>query len=162
MGPPTSPRSSTWWSWSTRRGGPESSKPSVSTASPTAVECEVRRTPASVQSGDPGGVDQLDDIKARLCGSALRTGMPTRGTSHVPRWPTNPYQGISLALLLVNPCCQFMISHGDVCNIILFQSPNIFNIIKTTFCLGSRVFISLITVQSQLPLSHASIWQTYL
>ena len=33
--------------------------------------------------------------------------------------------------MLVNLCCHIGIIYEEFCNIILFQSPNIFNVLKT-------------------------------
>ena len=42
----------------------------------------------------------------------------------------------------MNPCCQPLISYKSTCNTVLFQSPNIFYVIKKAFGIGSRVRIS--------------------
>ena len=50
----------------------------------------------------------------------------------------------SLAQLLVNLCCRFVISHEDICNNFLCQSSTTFMLLKKAFDPGLRVQISLI------------------
>ena len=63
--------------------------------------------------------------KARLRGSATRTGLPAHGESHMlkSRWLPNPHQLGSLAHLLEHLGYCFVITHEDFFNIVLFQSP---------------------------------------
>ena len=73
-----------------------------------------------------------------------------QATCPKPRWPPLPYQLSSHAHILVNVCCHIVIAYEDFCNIVLFQSPNIINVIKTAFGLGSQVPNSLIIARSHL------------